>query len=302
MGDLEPAHEQDTGTDAPAFEPADTATLLPGPDALDSQEAGRLLARRSGRVVVWAGERASGKTTLTSELYERQRRPGESLLFAGSDSLLALERLAHPSRANSGRRVRETRRTERDPEGRELIHIALAQPGSVPVNLLFADLPGEVFHQLRDNEISPADLPLLVRADKVALLADGVRLADPDRRANVASGIRQLLRAIHTNGTLDERTELALVVTMWDCVVGDQEAESYWAAREQQLTSELRNIDPQAPVLKVAARAPADWGHSDGMRALADWVMKPVRVTTDPPLSHDVPPGGLRSPKRLVAR
>jgi hypothetical protein len=302
MSDPQPAHERDAEVEAPAFEQVDIANLLPGPDALDSEEAGRLLARRPGRVIVWAGERASGKTTLTSEIYERQRRPDEPLRFAGSDSLLALERLAHPSRAKSGRRVRETRRTERDSEGREILHLALAPRGSMPINLLFADLPGEVFRQLRDNEIAPADLPLLVRADKLALLADGMRLADPDRRANVASGVRQLLHAIHASGTLDERTELALVVTMWDRIVGNQDTESYWATREQQLMSELRSIDPDAPVLKVAARAPGDWEHSDGMSALIDWVTKPVRVTTDPPLSHDTPPAGLRLPKRLVAR
>jgi hypothetical protein len=224
MSDPQPEREQEAAADASPFEQVDAATLLPGPDALNPDEAGHLLARRAGRVVVWAGERESGKTTLTSEIYERQRRPDAPLSFAGSSSLLALERLAHPSRASSGRRVRETRRTERDPEGRELLHLALAPPKSVPVELLFADLPGEVFRQLRDNEIGPADLPLLVRADKLALLADGTRLADPHRRANVVSGIRQLLRAIHANGSLDHRTELALVVTMWDRIVDNQDA------------------------------------------------------------------------------
>ena len=284
------------------FEEVDSATLLPGPDALDPLEAGHLLARRPGRVIVWAGERESGKTTLSCELYERQRKPGNHLRFAGSETLLALERLAHPSRASSGRRVRETRRTERDPDGRELLHLALAPPSAQPVDLLLADLPGEMFRQLRDHEITTAELPVLARADKLALLADGARLVDPNTRANVASGIRQLLQAIHANGALDPRTELALVVTMWDRIAGHQETEEYWVAREQQLTAELRSIDPQAPVFRVAARAPADWPHPDGMRALTDWLMHPVRVTMDPPVADGVIPGGLRQPKRLVPR
>ena len=229
MSDVPPDQEQDQNP-AP-FEEVDSAALLPGPDALDPREAGRLLARRAGRVIVWAGERASGKTTLTCELYERQRRPGNELRFAGSETLLALERLAHPARASSGRRVRETRRTESDPEGREILHLALAPRSGEPVDLLLSDIPGEVFRQLRDNEITPAELPVLKRADKLALLADGARIVDSDARANVASGVRQLLRAIGANGALDPRTELALVVTMWDRVAGDRQAEDYWTSR-----------------------------------------------------------------------
>jgi hypothetical protein len=301
MSDAPPEQEQDQS--AAPFEEVDSATLLPGPDALDPREAGRLLARRPGRVIVWAGERESGKTTLTCELYERLRKPNNDLRFAGSETLLALERLAHPSRASSGRRVRETRRTESDPEGRELLHLALAPPAAKPIDLLLADIPGEAFRQLRDNEIAPAELPVLKRADKLALLADGARLVDPNARANVASGVRQLLRAISANGALDTRTELALVVTMWDRIADDQEAEDYWASREEKLIGELRDLDPEAPLFRVAARAPSGWPHPDEMRALADWVMRPVRTIVDPPISDVArPPGVLRQPKRLVPR
>src|SRR4051812_2781381 len=123
MSEQSDATSTEPDVESPPFESVARSNLLVGPDALDTNEAGRLLAQDPGRVVVWAGERASGKTTLSCELYERQRRPEARLQFAGSETLLALEQRVHPSRAASGRRVQETRRTERDPDGRELLHL-----------------------------------------------------------------------------------------------------------------------------------------------------------------------------------
>jgi len=58
--------------------------LLRGPDPLTAEEASALLAKGPGRVVVWAGERGSGKTTLTAELYERHRLGTAATNFVGS--------------------------------------------------------------------------------------------------------------------------------------------------------------------------------------------------------------------------
>lgn len=288
----------------PPFDDGNVGSLLVGPDALDVDEASAILAKAPGRVVVWAGERASGKTTLTCELYERQRRPGSPVSFAGSQTLLALEQRAHPSRAASGRRVRETRRTERDPEGRELLHLGLVDGHGTLVNLLIADLPGEVFRDLRDNVSEPDELPLLARADKLALLADGRRLADPLKRAQVVSGIRQLLHRLTSRDLPDQRTELALVVTKWDQVVDDSAARDYWLPREVQLTDEIRSIDAVAPILHVAARPLQGWQHDDGVDSLRDWVMDAPRVSADPStLNYIWPttaPPRLKKPKRLL--
>src|SRR5579871_1730128 len=69
-----------------------------GPELLSPEEASRLLARGPGRLVVFMGERGSGKTSLCLELYERQRHSGADAMFAGSWTLLAFEELAHHRR------------------------------------------------------------------------------------------------------------------------------------------------------------------------------------------------------------
>lgn len=281
------------------FESIDASRLLPGPDALTADEGTRLLGRRPGRVIVWAGDRDTGKTTLTCELYERLRRGETELRFAGSQTLLALEERSHPSRAISGRTVRETHRTERDPEGRELLHLEVRDRNQGPVNLLLADLPGETFRELRDSVTFPEDVPLIGRADKLVFLADGERLADPKRRPLVQSGIRQLLQRFRAAGLPDERTSIALVVTMWDLMVDDPDASSYWTPREAELLSELREIDAQASHFRVSARPPTGWGHDDHMETLTRWLTEPPPTSRDPRLHSSRRRPRVRQPKAL---
>ena len=83
---------------------SDQDGALFGPQLLSPQEASRLLARGPGRLVVWMGERGVGKTTICTELYERQRHHVADARFAGSWTLLAFERLAHHRRVTGARR------------------------------------------------------------------------------------------------------------------------------------------------------------------------------------------------------
>lgn len=286
MDDVENAPAGEEPLDDPVkapFDEIDPEALLPGSDRLDTAEASQLFAKGPGRLVVWVGERDSGKTTLNTQLYERQRRAGESTQFAGSRTLLALERLAHPRRAASGRAVGETRRTELDPDGREILHLALIASGE-SVHLLLADLPGEIFRQLADNQLSASDIPLLPRADKLALLIDGDRLRKPGTRASALTRARQLLERLQANSLPHPRTELALLVTKWDRVAEDEATMSYWEPREEQLLADVRALDAQAPHLRVAAGAPAEHAGDGGIAALRAWLLAPPRGNRDPDL------------------
>ena len=286
------------------FEKIDPEALLPGSDPLDASEASRLLAQRPGRLVVWIGERDSGKTTLTIQLYERQRRPGEDTRFAGSRTLLAFERLTHPRRATSGRSVPQTHRTELDPEGREILHLALTS-GVEHTHLLVADMPGEVFRQLGDNQLTARDIPLLPRADKLALLIDGGRLRDPATRGSALTRARQLLERLQASALPHSRTELALVITKWDRVSDDPGTMVYWQPREDRLLAEVRSLDAGAPHFRVAAGAPAGYQDDDGVVALRSWLLAPTRRQADPALTpYEWPanaPARLRRPLRRAS-
>jgi hypothetical protein len=237
-----------------------------GSELLSPDEANRL-ASGPGRLVVWLGEQGTGKTSISIELYERQRRPGAQTQFAGSWTLLAFEQRAH-QRRRTGAPPAATR-ADLDPEGHEILHLALST-GEAPVHLLIADLPGEVFRRLADNQLAADEIPWLGRADKLAILIDGAHLCDAAARSSTLTRARQLAERLRSGGLPRRGTGLALVVTKWDLVRADPEAIAYWSEREPELLGELRALDADAVALHTAAASsPAP----DGVAAIRAWLL-----------------------------
>jgi hypothetical protein len=263
-------------------EPAEASPprrLLRGPDLLTASEASRIAAEGNSRLVVWAGERNSGKTTLSAEIYERHRSRLSATTFSGSQTLLGFEERIHPARAESGRLIPHTTRTEADPEGRELLHLALVANGET-THLLFADIPGELFRQVRDHELAPQSLPLLGRADKLAVLVDGAELANPGQRPAAISFARQMIGALAGAELPGEQMDIRLVVTKLDLLTAAGEAATgYWDQRENDLLEDLRRISPRATVLRTAARGTGV--PDDGMDSLLDWLVDPPPDPTE---------------------
>lgn len=278
------AGDDQVPADAP-FPQYESGALLRGPEGLTAPEASQILGTAPGRVVVWAGERRSGKTTLTVELYERHRTGRATTTFAGSQTLPALEARIHPARAASLRLQPHSERTELDPDGRNLLHLAVSQEGS-RCHLLFADVPGEVFRQVRDSETEPSELPLLTRADKLAVLVDGELLASTDTRSAAVSFARQLVARLADGGVPRRSTQTALVLTKADkLTAAGGEALAYWERKEADLHDALRAQDPAACVFRTAARVLAEGAdiRDDGMETLMNWLLDEPTVTPDPP-------------------
>jgi hypothetical protein len=267
----------------PSIPAEDAATPLLGTELLDSEGASQLLARGPGRVVVWMGERDSGKTTLTARLYERQRLPGEDARFAGSSTLLAFEALAHQRALTVGPSTAPPDRPAPDADGRQIYHLALSQ-GAERLNLLLADLPGELFRAVADNQLALSAIPLVRRADKLVLIVDGARLRDPAERSSVLTRVHQLLERLAANSLPHPSAELALVVTKWDLIVEDPDTLAYWQAREHQLAADVRELYEGAEHVRVAAGAPASFPQDDGVGALRSWLLAPPGATPDPPV------------------
>jgi Double-GTPase 2 len=239
-----------------------------GSELLNPEEASRLLARGPGRLVVFMGEQGTGKTSLCIELYERQRHAGASARFAGSWTLLAFEALAHHRRL-AGAPLPATH-DELDPHGREILHLALSS-GDAPLHLLLANLPGEVFRRLADNQISVADVPWLRRADKLVLIVDGARLCDPATRSTALTRVRQLAERLRSSELPHPGGRLALLVSKWDLVQADPAAAAYWEPRQAELLEDLRVLDEQATALHAAANQN---GSRDGLAALRAWLLE----------------------------
>jgi hypothetical protein len=274
---------------------------LLGSELLDSEGASRLLASGPGRVVVWMGERGSGKTTLTARLYQRQRLPDEDARFAGSATLLAFEALAHQRAVTAGGTTAPPDRPTRDADGRQIYHLALSQAAE-RLNLLIADLPGELFRAVADNQLALSAIPLVRRADKLVLIVDGARLRDPAARSSVLTRVRQLLERLAADSLPHPSTELALVVTKWDLIVDDPDTLAYWQAREHQVAGDVRELHAGAEHVRVAAGAPASFPQDDGVGALRSWLLAPPGATTDPPIEPyewpDDAPERVRNPPR----
>jgi len=279
----------------------DSGERLRGSELLTPAEASSSLAAGGGRVIVWAGARESGKTTLSAELYERHRQGRAKTCFARSRTLLGFEERIHPSRAASGRVKPHTPRTENDPEERELLHLCVAASG-VETNLVFSDLPGETFRRIANNEVSPADFPLISRADKLAFIADGALLADPGARSTVVSFINQLLDRFEKAELPNEATQSILLLTKQDQLLARPEAVDYWEKHEQKLLEKLQAISSNASALRTAART-NDHELEDGMENLMEWVLLPPSYEEDPDLpsfsSPDTRFERLARPKRL---
>ena len=84
----------------------------------------------------------------------------------------------HPARADSGRIIPHTTRTEADPEGRDLP----ASRWSPPTRTCSSPSSRRELQGDPHNEISPDQVPYLAQADKVAILIDGKLLADLNER------------------------------------------------------------------------------------------------------------------------
>jgi hypothetical protein len=201
---------------------------LPAGDALTSDEVDQFLRWRDGTFVCIIGDSHSGKTTLISALYDRFLRGDfAGLGFAGSRSLVALERRSHHGRVDSGRLSPETAHTSLQ-DGLRYFHFALVASGDPTkrTDLLLSDRSGEMYRKARDNAAEVKKLPEIGQANRVVLLLDGGRAANPVERHGALQSVRQSLRVLLDNGGIDGTSIVQIVTTKVDLISASAEAPS----------------------------------------------------------------------------
>lgn len=278
-----------------AAERADAAESYPTGEALTAEEALAVTRAAPARVIVIAGPARSGKTTLIASLYERfHDGPLAGYLFAGSRTLVGFEKRCHLSRRASGRETPDTERTSHAASD-VLLHLSVrAQEGGQCLDLLFTDIYGEAFRQAADSTDEAEQLTVLKRADHVALLVDGAKLASLTQRQEPYSQADALLASCLEVGVLGPESRVQILVTKADKLRGGTRPEvnlAFVAERWAWLEGRYRGRFASFDQFEVAVRpeAPGPLGAAHGLDT-----MFPLWASCTRPAS----PGRVDSPPR----
>lgn len=262
---------------------------LPSGEALDFASGNRIVRAERSRIILLAGARRSGKTTLALSLYELyQRGPFAGMRFAASETLVAFERLCHAARVRSEGDAPDTLRTELE-AGTQLLHLRLRpQAGQQPpVNLLFADLSGEHYERACNETEECKKLIMMSRADHVAILLDGARLSQQNQGAHVFKETRGLLSSALDAGMLGRSSTVRILFAKCDRLGPEPQNMSTLRRIRDKLSEDFAARLGRLDYTFIAARpdrptAELPLGH--GLSALlSEWVEPPPPISPPPP-------------------
>ena len=265
-------------------------------DALTADEVDQFLRWRAATFVSVIGDSHSGKTTLICALYDRfLKGVFAGLSFAGSRTLVAFERRLHHARVDSGRATPETARTSYL-DGLRYFHFAVAPDGHPRkrTDLLLSDRSGEIYRSARDNSSVVATLSEIPQADRIVLLLDGNRVANPIERSGAIQSLRQALRVFLDNDALGPTSVVQVVTTKIDLIAASDDereiADTLDAFRDRLHADFAPRLDSLS-FHDIAARDPTNgFAPAHGLDALVeDWATPRRRSApaAPPPLVLD---------------
>lgn len=298
-----------TTSERPKAPPArsDAWTRLPSGDVLDFEAAARILRAEQGRVILLAGAQRSGKTTLALAFHELfQKGPFAGMDFAGSETLVAFERLCHDARVSSENDGPETLRTELE-AGTHFLHLRLRATGgaSPALNLLFADLSGEHYDNACNNIDECRRIEILRRADLTVLLLDGARLQRANERAKVFKEARGLLRSAIDAGMLGAGSRVRVCFAKWDLLADDTGVLAPIEEIQRRITTDFQGRFASLDFDRIAARPehrkrsiPLGFGLDTLLRVATTLPPRPA----PPPLRFPVPDTDRQADRYLALR
>ena len=190
---------------------------------------------------------------------------------------------------DSGRVTPETAHTSLQ-EGLRYFHFGVApngQPGK-RTDLLLSDRSGEVYWKARNNSTVVETLPEIPQADRIVLLLDGGRVADPIMRNGAIHSTRQTLRVFLDNGALGLGSIVQVVVTKFDLIASSPDVEEIRDALaffQERLSTDFANRVKSLSFHDIAARDPTTrFAPAHGLETLlVDWTHPRPRYSRSPP-------------------
>jgi hypothetical protein len=173
---------------------------LYGGDELDHKGSLQITLNSLTRVIVLAGPNDSGKTTLLASLFESFFTNAlASYLFCHCETLRAFDRRCHLSRTDS-------------------------EMSTEPQDLLVSDIRGELFKKAIRTQAEAQRIRVLKRADHLALLVDGEKIASLSSRNQVSVAAGMTLRSFIEGGMIGRQTLVEVLFTKDDLIrVTEQE-------------------------------------------------------------------------------
>src|SRR5690348_2935417 len=158
-----------------AEEPSLQVFIVPNWQSLSVAETLHITLRAQTQIVVPVGPVGCGKTTLLATIYDQfLLGPFAGWLFGGSETLLGFEQRSFLSRVVSGGSAASTERTSIS-AGEQFLHLRIQDEGQTdpPLDVLLADVSGELFREIADRPASAAGIASLQSAHYLAVLLDG---------------------------------------------------------------------------------------------------------------------------------
>jgi Double-GTPase 2 len=249
---------------------------LGGSESLTVDEAEELAGDHGVTVVVIAGERDSGKTTLVTELWARfLRAPFGGWLFGGSRTLLAFDVRHRGARESSGGSHARTPRTQE--EDFRLMHLRICNKQSrEKTTLLLSDAKGELYEHIIDGTAVTEELSSTARADFLMLLVDGASVGDPFKRATAIHRGRMLLGGLLDPDGYRPPRPVAIVLSRAD--LADAAATRWWREEVADLQQVAEERGHPTTIIELAARPDASPDTPEGLDHVLSWLTTPSEV------------------------
>ena len=195
-------------------------TYLPLGEELTTDLAYEISRSKNTRLIIFAGQHASGKTTIGSSIYQKfLDGPFKEYIFAGSHTLPAFELICHASRLSSGRETSKTERTKHL-DKYMFLHLKVQNKNLIipPQDILFMNVSGELFKEVRDSSKQCNRHKIFLRADHFVFLIDGDKLRDIFQRDTTVNDTFLLIRRLIDSNVLGKHSFVDILITKWDIV------------------------------------------------------------------------------------